>query len=82
MKTLLLFSAFLLALSSCTKEMPVPDPDPDPDPVYISDPDPDPDPQPDPGDDNDDDDTPPSCYNNHPGGTVTWMRAASLNPMG
>jgi hypothetical protein len=48
MKTLIILSAFLLALSSCTKEMPVPDPDPDPEQVYTPDPDPDPDPAPDP----------------------------------
>ncbi len=70
MKTLIILSAILLALSSCTKDMPVPDPDPDPDPVYTPDPTPDPDPIPDPGDDD------PSCYNNHPGSTVMWMTAA------
>jgi hypothetical protein len=81
MKTLIILSAFLLALSSCTKEMPVPCPDPDPfytpDPDPYSDPYPDPDPSPDPGDD----DPPPSCYNNHPGSTITWMTAASFDPV-
>ena len=84
MKTLVILSAFLLALSSCIKEIPVPDPDPDPvyipdpDPVYTpDDPDPDPDTPPDPGDD----DPPPTCYNNHPGRTVTWMTATSFNPV-
>ena len=76
MKTLILLSAFRLALSSCTKEMPVPDPDPDP--AYIPDPDPDPDPPPDPGDD----DPPPTCYNNHPGSTITWMTATRFDSVG
>jgi hypothetical protein len=76
MKTLIILSAFLLALSSCNKEMPVPDPNPDP--VYIPDTDPDPAPAPDPGDD----DSPPCCYNNHPGNIMTWTTATSLNPVG
>jgi hypothetical protein len=74
MKTLIILSAFLLALSSCTKEMPVPDPDP----VYTPDPGPDPDPAPDPGDDDPGDDDPPSCYNNHPGSTITWLTATNI----
>ena len=76
MKTLIILSAFLLALSSCTKEMPVPDPDPDPEQVYTPDPDPDPDPAPDPGNDDPDDD-PSGCTTNHPGRTVTWVKATS-----
>jgi hypothetical protein len=72
MKTLIILSAILLTLSSCTKDMPVPDPDPDP--VFTPDPAPDPDPTPDPGDDDPGDDDP-SCYNNHPGSTVMWMTA-------
>jgi len=78
MKTLIILSAFLLALSSCTKEYPVPDPDP----VYSPDPDPYPDPDPDPSPDPGDDDPPPSCYNNHPGSTITWMTVTSLNSVG
>jgi hypothetical protein len=77
MKTLIILSAFVLALSSCTKQCPVPDPDPDPYPVYYPDPDPAPDPPPDPGDD----DPPPSCYNNHPGSTIPWMTATVFNPV-
>jgi hypothetical protein len=90
MKTLIILSAFLLALSSCTKEMPVPDPDPYPDPVYISDPDPAADTPPDSNDDDesdndddsDDDDPSPYCYNDHPGSSATWMAATSFNPVG
>jgi hypothetical protein len=74
MKTLILLSAFLLALSSCTKEMPVPDPDP----TYTPDPDPDPVPTPDPGDDDGD----PCSYNNHPGSTISWMMATSPDQVG
>jgi hypothetical protein len=78
MKTLIILSAFLLALSSCTKEMPVPDPDPDPEQVYTPDPDPDPDPAPDPGnDDPDDGDSPSGCATNHPAHTITWAKATS-----
>jgi hypothetical protein len=80
MKALIILSALLLVLSSCTKECPIPDPDPDP--SYIPDPDPEPDPEPpaenplpDPGDD----DPPPYCYINHPGSTITWMTATSFN---
>jgi hypothetical protein len=84
MKTLIILSAFLLVLSSCTKEMPVPDPDPDP--AYVPDPypysDPDPDPDPDPAPDPGDDDDPPTCYNSHPGSTVSWMAATSFNAVG
>jgi len=85
MKTLIILSALLLVLSSCTKECPIPDPEPDP--TYIPDPDPEPDPDPDPeppagnplpGDD----DPPPCCYNNHPGSTITWMTATSFNSVG
>jgi hypothetical protein len=77
MKTLIILSAFLLALSSCTKEMPVPDPDTDQ--VYTPDPDPDPDPAPDPGDDDpDDDDSPSGCANNHHGSTIGWAKATSI----
>jgi hypothetical protein len=73
MKTLIILSAFLLALSSCNKEMPVPDPDP----TYTPDPDPDPVPPPDPGDDDG------SCgFNNHTGSTITWMTATSLDQVG
>ena len=85
MKTLIILSAFLLVLSSCTKEMPVPDPnsdstyipDPDPgydsDPTYDPDPDPDPDPAPDPGDDD-----PPTCRSiTHAGNTSTRMVATN-----
>jgi len=62
MKTLIMLSAFLLALSSCTKEMPDPDPDPAPDP----------------GDgDPDDGDSPSGCSNNNPGKTITWVRVTS-----
>jgi hypothetical protein len=76
MKTLIILSAFLLVLSSCTKECPVPDSGSDP--VYTPDPDPDPVPPPDPGDDDD-----PSCgYNNHPGSTISWMEATSPNAVG
>jgi hypothetical protein len=89
MKPLIIFSAFLLALSSCAKQMPCPDPVPgtDSDPVYIPSPDPDPDPDPvtdpapDPGDDSGDDD-PGSCSNNtHAGKTMTWKTATNLNPV-
>jgi hypothetical protein len=79
MKTLIILSAFLLALSSCTKDMPVPDSYPDP--VYSPDPYPDPDPAPDPGDDDSGDDDG-SCYNNHPGSTVSWMMATNYNQVG
>jgi hypothetical protein len=79
MKTLIILSAFLLALSSCTKGMPVPDPAPDPDQVYTPDPDPDPDPDPapDPGNDDPDDDDPSGCTTSHPGRTITWVKATS-----
>jgi hypothetical protein len=77
MKTLILLSAFLLALSSCTKEMPVPDPSPDPDQVYTPDPDPEPDPAPDPGNDDPGNDDPSGCSNNHPGRAITWVKATS-----
>jgi hypothetical protein len=83
MKTLIILSAFLLVLSSCNKEMPVPDPDPDqvytPDPTPCPTPDPDDpdDPAPDPGDDD-----PPSCYNNHPVSTTTWMTATNVTAVG
>lgn len=81
MKTLIILSAFLLVLSSCTKEIPVPDPAPDPDPAsYIPDPNPAPDPPSDP--DNDDDDPSSSCYNDHPAGTITWTTATGFNPVG
>ena len=87
MKTLIILSAFLLALSSCVKEMPFPDPDPDP--TYIPDPysdpdpyaDPDPEPDPDPAPDPGDDDPPPTCYNTHPGSVVSWMTATNFNPV-
>ena len=86
MKTLIILSAFLLALSACNKEMPVPDPDPtyipdpysDPDPYADPDPEPDPDPASDPGDDG----PPPSCFNNHPGSTVNWMTATNFSSVG
>ncbi len=78
MKTLIILSAFLLALSSCTKEMPCPDPDSDP--AYIPDSDPAPDPPSDP--DDDDDDPPPYCYNNHPGNIIIWMTAKDFNSVG
>ncbi|HEY4337588.1 MAG TPA: hypothetical protein VGM89_16865 [Puia sp.] len=56
MKTLLIISAILLALTSCNKHLPVPCPNPYPDEVYFpdSDPTPDPDPAPDDPDDPDD----------------------------
>ncbi len=84
MKTLIILSAFLLALSSCSKELPSPDPDPnsvytpdpDPDPVDVSSPDPDPAPTPDPGDDD------PCAYNNHSSNTIHWMKATSPDPVG
>ena len=84
MKTLIILSAFLLVLSSCTKDMPVPDGYPDP--TYVPDPYPDPDPAPDPGDDDPGDDDPgygdPGCFNNHPGSTVSWLTAAGFNAVG
>ena len=80
MKTLVIFSAVLLVLSSCTKEMPVPCPYPDPDgdPVYSPDPydpgdpydpsDPcDPDDPYDPGDPGDPGGDPGSCDVHHAG---------------
>ncbi|HEY4287449.1 MAG TPA: hypothetical protein VGN00_10170 [Puia sp.] len=92
MKTLIILSAFLLVLSSCTKECPVPDPDcdstyiPDPDPGYDSDPgydDPDPDPDYDDSDPDYDpapdpgDDGSSTCgYNIHAGGSSTRMVSA------
>ena len=94
MKTLIILSAFLLALSSCSKDLPCPAPDtasvyiPDPgsdsDPVYTPDPTPDPAPDPstDPGDDNSGDDDPScSCYSSHTGNTVTLKTAATLKPV-
>jgi hypothetical protein len=84
MKTLIILSAILLALSSCTKDMPVPDPGPDP--VYIpSDPIVDPDPAPDPGDDDPGDDDPgyddPGCGDHiHPGKIIVRMPATSFRP--
>jgi hypothetical protein len=81
MKMLIVLSALLLALSSCTKNMPAPYPAPDFDPVYVSDPDPTPDTPPDDNDGNDNgddngndngddngnnnDDPPASCSNIH-----------------
>lgn len=53
MKTLIILAAFLLALSSCTKEMPIPDSDPTYTPAY--DPGDDTPPDYDPGDDGSDD---------------------------
>ena len=78
MKTLIILSAFLLALSSCNKDMPVPDPDPDQ--VY-SDPgqDPDSDPVQDPDDDPDDGDPSGSCIVGHPGGTAAFSTANHFN---
>jgi hypothetical protein len=78
MKTLIILSAFLLALSSCNKDMPVPDPDPDQ--VYTPDPgqDPDSDPGQDPDDDPDDGD-PSGCAVSHPGNTVAFVTAAHFN---
>ena len=92
MRTLIILSAFLLALSSCSKELPcpnsdttsvyTPDPDPDPDPVYSPDPDPDPNPAPDPGNDDPGNDDPSySCYTSHTGNTIILKTAANLKPV-
>jgi hypothetical protein len=78
MKTLIILSAFLLVLSSCTKECPVPDTDPDP--VYSTDPGSDSDTPADPGDDDPGyDDPPSSCFNDHSGNAAVWMTAASFS---
>jgi hypothetical protein len=79
MKTLIILSAFLLALSSCNKDVPVPDPDPDQ--VYTSDPgqDPDSDPGQDPDDDPDDGDPSGSCVVSHPGNAAAFSTATHFN---
>ena len=63
MKTLIILAAFLLALSSCTKEMPIPDSDPTYTPTY--DPGDDTPPDYDPGDDGSDDGSGSCNYNSH-----------------
>ncbi|HEY4111878.1 hypothetical protein [Puia sp.] len=87
MKTLIILSAILLALSSCSKDMPVPCPDPDqtyyPDPY--DDPEPDPAPEPDDPDDPYDpgSDDPFQCgQKNHPVIMVAPVTATSLHPIG
>ena len=94
MKTLVIISALLLVLSSCTKTQPIPDTDPDTvytdpgDPVYTPDPDPDPDPSnpddpDDPGDPSDPGDGDGSgCAVKHHGNTVSWSKATSFNQGG
>jgi hypothetical protein len=72
MKTLIMLSALLLALSSCNKDIPVPDSGTDQ--VYTSDPgqDSDGDQGQDPGDDDSDDGDPSgSCSTVHSGSTAT-----------